>query len=109
VAPERRLPTLSALRTPGPAFDLDHPPKSVVEVQTMIQTAREHTKKWQSHTRNRRVAALRWFARAGHLDRADARDMAGWVHGAVFSVDASVRVEGADGKGEPESRAMPLY
>jgi len=24
---------------------------------------------------------LRWFARAGHLEQADARDMAGWHHG----------------------------
>jgi hypothetical protein len=40
------------------SIDLDHPPKSVVEVQTMIQTAREHTKKWRCHTRDRRAMAL---------------------------------------------------
>ena len=27
-----------------------------------------------------RTRVLRWFARAGPLDRADARDMAGWHH-----------------------------
>jgi hypothetical protein len=28
-----------------------------------------------------RARVLRWFARAGHLDAADARDMASWDHG----------------------------
>jgi len=28
-----------------------------------------------------RARVLRWFARAGHLEQADARDMAGWHHG----------------------------
>ena len=28
-----------------------------------------------------RPRVLRWFARAGHLEQADARDMAGWHHG----------------------------
>ena len=42
---------------------------------------------------------LRWFARVGHLDHADARDMAGWHHGGGFSLDASVRIEGADRAG----------
>jgi hypothetical protein len=28
-----------------------------------------------------RTRVLRWFARAGHLDPADARDVAGWDHG----------------------------
>jgi len=28
-----------------------------------------------------RARVLRWFARAGHLEQADARDMAGWRHG----------------------------
>jgi hypothetical protein len=42
---------------------------------------------------------LRWFARAGPLDPADARDMAGWHHGGGFSLDASVRIEGADRTG----------
>ena len=37
-----------------------------------------------------RARVLRWFARAGHLDPADARDMAGWHHGGGFSLDASV-------------------
>jgi hypothetical protein len=35
----------SSTAQPRARIDLDHPPKSVVEVQTMIQTAREHTKK----------------------------------------------------------------
>ena len=38
-----------------------------------------------------RRRVLRWFARAGHLDSADARDMAGRGHGAGFSLDASAR------------------
>jgi hypothetical protein len=42
---------------------------------------------------------LRWFARAGHLDPADAGDMAGWAHGGGFSLDASVRIEGQDRPG----------
>ena len=46
-----------------------------------------------------RTRVLRWFARAGHLDPADARDMAGWHHGGGFSLDASVRIEGADRAG----------
>ena len=46
-----------------------------------------------------RARVLRWFARAGHLDAADARDMASWDHGGGFSLDASVRIEGADRAG----------
>jgi len=46
-----------------------------------------------------RARVLRWFARAGHLDSVDARDMAGWDHGGGFSLDASVRIEGADRTG----------
>lgn len=42
---------------------------------------------------------LRWFARASHLDAADARDMASWDHGGGFSLDASIRVEGPDRAG----------
>jgi hypothetical protein len=43
-----------------------------------------------------RARVLRWFARAGHLDPADARDMASWHHGGGFSLDASIRIEGPD-------------
>jgi hypothetical protein len=43
-----------------------------------------------------RAQVLRWFARAGHLDQTDARDMAGWHHGGGFSLDAAVRIEGSD-------------
>ena len=46
-----------------------------------------------------RARVLRWFARAGPLDPADARGMAGWHHGGGFSLDASVRIEGADRAG----------
>jgi hypothetical protein len=46
-----------------------------------------------------RARVLRWLARAGHLDRCDARDMAGWDHGGGFSLDASVRIEGPDRSG----------
>jgi hypothetical protein len=43
-----------------------------------------------------RARVLRWFARAGHLEPADAHDMAGWDHGGGFSLDAAVRIEGQD-------------
>jgi hypothetical protein len=33
-----------------------------------------------------RRRVLRWFARASHLDAADARDMASWDHGGGFSL-----------------------
>jgi Putative transposase len=46
-----------------------------------------------------RARVLRWFARAGTLDPADARDMAGWHHGGGFSLDASVRIDGHDRAG----------
>ena len=46
-----------------------------------------------------RARVLRWFARAGPLDPADAQDMAGWHHGGGFSLDASVRIEGSDRAG----------
>lgn len=46
-----------------------------------------------------RTRVLRWFARASHLDSADARDMASWDHGGGFSLDASVRIEGPDRAG----------
>ena len=46
-----------------------------------------------------RARVLRWFARAGQLDPADAHDMAGWHHGGGFSLDASVRIEGQDRAG----------
>ena len=46
-----------------------------------------------------RARVLRWFARAGPLDPADAQDMAGWHHGGGFSLDAAVRIEGSDRAG----------
>jgi hypothetical protein len=46
-----------------------------------------------------RARVLRWFARAGPLDPADAQDMAGWHHGGGFSLDASVRIDGPDRAG----------
>ena len=50
---------------------------------------------------------LRWFARAGHLDSADARDMARWHHGGGFSLDAArVRVDGHDRAG---LQRLPRY
>jgi hypothetical protein len=42
---------------------------------------------------------LRWFARAGPLDPADAQDMAGWDHGGGFSLDAAMRIDGHDHAG----------
>jgi hypothetical protein len=53
-----------------------------------------------------RRRVLRWFARAGHLDAADARDMARWDHGGGFCLDASVRIEGPDRSGL--ERLLPL-
>jgi hypothetical protein len=50
-----------------------------------------------------RTRVLRWFARAGHLDAADARDMASWDHRGGFSLNASVRIEG------PERRSSPWH
>ena len=46
-----------------------------------------------------RRRVLRWFARGGHLDSADAGDMASWDHGGGFSLDASVRINGPDRAG----------
>ena len=46
-----------------------------------------------------RRRVLRGFARAGYLDQGDVRDMASWDHGGGFSLDASVRIEGADRTG----------
>lgn len=46
-----------------------------------------------------RARVLRWFARAGPLDPADAQDMAGWNHGGGFSLDGSVRIEAPDRTG----------
>jgi hypothetical protein len=53
-----------------------------------------------------RRRVLRWFARAGHLDPADARDMASWDHGGGFSLDASVRIEGPDRAGLAAAAAL---
>ena len=36
-----------------------------------------------------RARLLRWFARAGPLDAADAREIASWDHGGAFPLDAS--------------------
>ena len=55
-----------------------------------------------------RTRVLRWFARAGHLDQTDARAMAGWHHGGGFSLDASVRIEGADRAGRERLRPLLL-
>ena len=54
-----------------------------------------------------RARVLRWFARAGHLDAADARDMASWDHGAAFSLDASVL--GSKAPSAPGSRRRLRY
>ena len=42
-----------------------------------------------------RIRVLRWFARSGLLDPADARDMLAWANSG-FSVDASVCIAGPD-------------
>lgn len=45
-----------------------------------------------------RQRVLRWFARSGLLEPADAHDMLGWEHGG-FSLDAAVRVTDDDRAG----------
>jgi hypothetical protein len=52
------------------------------------------------------AAVLRWFARAGHLDAADARDMASWDRGGGFALDASGRIEGPDRAGLTAAAAL---
>jgi len=52
----------------------------------------------QQHLELVRRRVLRWFARSGLLDAADARDMLGWDNGG-FSLDASVRITGEDRAG----------
>ena len=54
-----------------------------------------------------RARVLRWFARAGHLDPADARDMTSWDHGGGFSLDASVRIDGHDRAGLERQLHLP--
>ena len=46
-----------------------------------------------------RQRVLRWFVRQGYLDKDDAKDMAQWRNGGIFSVDASVRIEADDRPG----------
>ena len=43
-----------------------------------------------------RQRVLRAFVRRGLLEHGDGEEMGGWDHGGGFSVDASVRIEGAD-------------
>ena len=47
-----------------------------------------------------RTRVLRWFVRAGHLDAAEARDMARWRHAGGFSLEAAVRIEAEDRAGK---------
>jgi hypothetical protein len=53
-----------------------------------------------------RARVLRWFARTGHFDPADAREMVDWDHGAGSSLDASVRIEGPDRAGLAAAAAL---
>ena len=46
-----------------------------------------------------RQRVLRAFVRRGLLEQGDAHEMGGWDHGGGFSLDASVRIEGADRAG----------
>ena len=43
-----------------------------------------------------RQRVLRAFVRHGLLDQHDGDQMGGWAHGGGFSLDATVRIEGAD-------------
>ena len=43
-----------------------------------------------------RQRVLRAFIRHGLLDQRDGDEMGGWAHGGGFSLDATVRIEGAD-------------
>ena len=51
---------------------------------------------WQAEVRRR---VLRACVRRSLLDPSAAAEMGGWAHGGGFSVDASVRIEGADRAG----------
>ena len=46
-----------------------------------------------------RQQVLRAFVRRGLLEHGDAQEMGGWDHGGGFSLDAAVRIEGADRAG----------
>ena len=46
-----------------------------------------------------RTRVLRTFVRRGLIDNDDATEMRAWAHGGGFSVDGSVRIEGADRTG----------
>jgi hypothetical protein len=50
----------------------------------------------QTQVRHR---VLRAFVRRGLLEQRDGDEMGGWTHGGGFSLDASVRIEGADRAG----------
>jgi Putative transposase/Transposase zinc-binding domain len=43
-----------------------------------------------------RQRVLRAFVRRGLLEQRDSEEMGGWAHGGGFSLDAAVRIEGAD-------------
>jgi hypothetical protein len=59
------------------------------------------------HARVRR-RLLRALTRRGVLELQDAEAMANWAHGGGFSLDASVRIEGADRQGlERQLRRSP--
>jgi len=71
---------LQAATTVWAVFDID------IEYPAAALTA-EDLAAVQQQVRRR---VLRWFARAGHLDAADARDMARWDHGGGAAFIASL-------------------
>jgi hypothetical protein len=46
-----------------------------------------------------RTHVLRTFVKRGLIDKDDASEMRAWAHDGGFSVDGSVRIEGADRTG----------
>lgn len=67
-------------------------------VKFLAATDLDQEKIEEVETRVRR-RVLRWLARKGLLESADAKDMLTWEHGGGFSVDGSVRLESWDRQG----------
>jgi len=62
--------------------------------------SRAPDQKWLDEVQAKvRRRLLRALTRRGVLDPEDAEAMANWAHGGGFSLDASVRIEGADRPG----------
>ena len=80
VSRSRASPSVTPTFHAALAHDLDA--AAFVDVQARVQTR-----------------VLRAFVRGGLIDRDDATEMRAWAHHGGFSVDGSVRIEGADRTG----------